>query len=297
MLTAAPSAPATRRPALARAVSWLLGSLLLAAALLKLSGASVSPYAQYGTLMDPGVQFLAAEWEIVLGAWLLSGRSRSAAWAAAVATFVAFAGVSLYLGLAGQASCGCFGAVRASPWLAFGVDALALLLLVAARPALGELRGSRFRWRAVAGPALGTLSVWGLCIGLAVGMFGSVDAALAALRGGGVSVRPAVADIGRGLPGQTLETTVEVTNWTAASVRLIGGTSDCSCVATSDLPLTLGPHETKQLRVRVSLVREPGLFNRKAVFWTDDREHPVLLLRLVGRIDPTTPDPSAPAER
>jgi hypothetical protein len=30
----------------------------------------------------------------------------------------------------------------------------------------------------------------------------------------------------------------------------------------------------------------PGLFNRKALFWTDDDRSPIVVLSLVGRIEP-----------
>ena len=109
-------------------------SSLLCAAAAKLYGFIVSPFAQYGKLLNTSVQFAAVKWEIVLGVWLLSGRRPLGAWLAAVLTFAAFAVVSGYLGLIGQASCGCFGAIQASPWVAFAFDVVALILLGIARP-------------------------------------------------------------------------------------------------------------------------------------------------------------------
>jgi hypothetical protein len=47
---------------------------------------------------------------------------------AAVGTFVLLASISGYLGWIGQATCDCFGAIPASPWLAFGVDLAALCI-------------------------------------------------------------------------------------------------------------------------------------------------------------------------
>lgn len=117
-----------------RGASILIGLLLLAAAGLKVYGLNVQPVAQHSILFHPTVQFAAVEWEIVLGAWLLSGRWPTEAWAAAVVTFLIFGGVSLHLGLTGQALCGCFGSVEASPWHAFAVDVAALALLAVRRP-------------------------------------------------------------------------------------------------------------------------------------------------------------------
>jgi hypothetical protein len=76
---------------------------------------NVAPFGQHGRLASASVQFAVLEWEIVLGLWLLSRRNPSWTWAAAVLTFLAFAGVSFHLGVIGQASCGCFGNLAASP--------------------------------------------------------------------------------------------------------------------------------------------------------------------------------------
>jgi hypothetical protein len=114
------------RNRLSSVVHTSLGLLLLAAAGLKLYGMNVAPFAQYGWLTAPWVQVLAVLWEVALGLWLLSGAHRAGAWAVAVGTFAAFAAVSGYLGWIGQANCGCFGAIQASPWHAFAVDVVAL---------------------------------------------------------------------------------------------------------------------------------------------------------------------------
>ena len=100
---------------------------------------------------------------------------------AAVITFTAFAAVSFYLGIIGQASCGCFGTIQASPWTAFGVDVGALVLLMLVRPtfAKAELRSeviSTGRWGA------GFAVVAALILGSGVILYGSLSGALANLR-------------------------------------------------------------------------------------------------------------------
>src|SRR5205823_117101 len=132
---------------------------------------------------------------VVLGVWLLWGRKPVGAWAAAVATFGCFAGTSLYLGWEGQTSCGCFGNFSVHPWYAFGIDLAALAALLLGRPDLRFLwersrsDWSRLLWRGACGLA-GVAAVLGLLAGVAFLRFGSVGAALAALRGEEVSVRP-----------------------------------------------------------------------------------------------------------
>src|SRR5260221_6888616 len=88
-----------------------LGLLLLTTAVLKLAGRHVSAVPQVGWFATPMVQLAAAEWELVLGVWLLSGWHAIGAWVAAPATFLTFAGGSGYPGWIGVASCGCFGPV------------------------------------------------------------------------------------------------------------------------------------------------------------------------------------------
>ena len=61
-------------------------------------------------------------------------------------------------------------------------------------------------------------------------LFGSVDATIARLRNEPLSVYPSVVDFGVGKPGELLETTLEIGNWTDRPVRLIGGTVDCTCL-------------------------------------------------------------------
>jgi hypothetical protein len=231
------------------------------------------------------------QWEVVLGLWLVSGIYPLGSWLAALGTFGAFAVVSAYLGWIGQAVCGCFGSVEASPWHAFAVDVLVLVALAWAHPdwhALREhwrLTPRRACWTALSFIA-GTAVLLTLLAGLGVWMFGSIDAAMAHIRGERLSVRPSLVDLGSGAPGQSVETTVELLNRTGRPVRIIGGTSDCSCVTTKDLPVSLGPGESRLVSIRVGLPTTLGLFNRQAVFWTDDDQARTIVFPLIGSIEP-----------
>jgi len=219
-----------------------VGLLLLVAAGLKLSALSVSTAPQAGWFAHPTIQLLTAEWELVLGLWLLSNAAARWAWLTAIVTFTAFAGVSGYLGWVGVASCGWLGAVETSPWWTFGVDVLVIGFLAASRPRTevgvrSEWRrvvGGNLKWVCGVGVLLATLTVMGAWYA------GSPIAALARLRGESVSVSNSYVDFGAGHPGDQLEATITVYNWTEEPVRIIGGTSDCSCTALADLPSVLG---------------------------------------------------------
>ena len=259
----------------------VLGVLLLAAAVLKLYGLSVSAVPRVGWFAQPWVQLAAVEWEAVLGLWLLIGAHPRGSWFAAVGTFLAFAGLSGYLGWVGVASCGCFGAIQASPWLAFAVDVTALALLTA-RPGIPEVARSNspITRTVIHGVALAAI-LGGVTVGVLVGWQGSLRAALALIRGERVGVNPGYLDLGDGTPGETLEAVVEVANWTDHPVRLVGGTSDCSCVATDGLPVTIPARGREEVRVAVTIPpRSPGRTTRAVQLWTDVPEQSVLRFTL-----------------
>jgi hypothetical protein len=265
-----------------------LGLLLLVAAGLKLAGQDVSAVPQVGWFATPTIQIAAAEWEIVLGIWLLSGAYRVGAWVTALGTSITFAAVSGYLAWIGVASCGCFGAIQASPWMAFGVDLAALLLLVLGRPSFEAWSTGSFRRGTVGGlkwVGLTALLLTGLGAASTY-MAGSPEAALARLRGNVLTVSPDYIDLGSGSAHQTLVATVAVRNWSGEPVHLIGGTSDCSCVATSDLPLTVPPGEARALVIRLTIpsASKSGEFNRLAELWTDHASQPRIRLRIGCRV-------------
>jgi hypothetical protein len=94
--------------------------------------------------------------ELFIGTWLLVRVYPQAAWWAVVGLFAGFAGFSLYRGLAGYESCGCFGAIGVSPWWTFALDVVILGLLVFIRPA--SVKGGLVKWSApvIAEPSIGT---------------------------------------------------------------------------------------------------------------------------------------------
>lgn len=251
-----------------------MGVLLLAAAGLKAYGLAVDPVGGVGPFSSPVFQVAVTELEILLGIWLLWGRQPIAAWLTTLATFAAFAGASLLVGSAGQASCGCLGKVSLNPWYAFFIDLAALAVLVRARPDLTPLWNDP---RAVFGrPALvlAGVTVVSTFVGIAFVFvaqtcFGSVAGALSLLRGERISIQPLVVDTGRGSPGTLRESRFRLFNHTDEPVHVIGCKSDCSCIVSSDLPLTIPPHETESLTVKVRLPAVAGIFRREGTFLTN----------------------------
>jgi hypothetical protein len=272
------------------AIRVFLGLLLLSAAGLKIYGWSVSTVPPVGWFSAPNVQAAAIGWEILLGTWLLCGIAVFGSWLAAIGTFTLLAGISGYLGWIGQATCGCFGTIKASPWYAFAVDVAALTSLVVGKPGWQFLSTSQCGFWRIVYPAAYFVVVVGVIVACSVGVgawvYGSPQAALARLRGESITVTPGYLEFGSGHPGDMREATAEVRNWTDRPVRLIGGTSDCSCVVTSSLPIKLKPGETHTILVRMQIREsQPGAFTRNVELWTDYDNQRKIRFRLGCRVE------------
>jgi hypothetical protein len=257
-----------------RVLSRVLGIVLLVAAAAKIHGLAVSPVSPVGFFSQAWVQVAVVQLEILLGLWFLTGKAPALAWLSALSLFGAFATITFYEAIVGQASCGCMGKIEVNPWIAFALDSVALALLLWCMPTRDvwakSLQSAPTAW-------LGE-SLWALIGSVAlVGGFsvaglvwlGSVDAALAVLRGDIVSVEPSFVDLGQAAAAETREAKIQVTNRLAKPLTIIGGTSDCSCVATRDLPIELEPGATATLHVRVRYPNDAGRFMRTAAFIAD----------------------------
>ena len=114
-----------------------LGVLLLVAAVLKGHELLTVPVAGRDLWSWRPFLIFQVEFELALGIWLLSGVFKRLAWLAALACFGLFCCVTLYKGLTGTASCGCFGTVHVNPWITlFVIDLPAVFALNLFRPRL-----------------------------------------------------------------------------------------------------------------------------------------------------------------
>jgi hypothetical protein len=264
-------------------LSIVLGVFLLVTAGLKIHGLYTDPYSQESVLLTPRLLVAVIEVEILLGLWLLSGLAMRAAWLAALAFFAAGAAANVYLAVEGQRSCGCFGKLTVSPWWTLGLDAAVVMLLIIIRPAVGIST-------APASLSLGVKTA--LSTGLVVALIGggfvllAEDPArtLAQLRGEVVAVSPAVTEVGEGTAGEQREFTIRLTNYTARPVRVLGGTTTCSCIATQDLPVEIAPNQSQELKVRIRFVGSPGRFQHRFALYTDSPETPWVVARFRGRV-------------
>ncbi len=265
------------------AIRTAVGGLLLAAAGLKLAGLAASAVPPHGWYAQPWVQAAAAGWELVLGAWLLGGSAPRTAWAVAVLTFAGFAAVSASLGLAGVARCGCLGAVATSPWAAFGIDIAALALLALGRPRANDpvpVERPRF-----GGVVVGAATVLVLLGAAGSWVYGSPGAALARLRGDALTLTPDYLDFGTLPAGESRDAALTVSNWSDRPVRLVGGTSDCTCTTLADLPVTIVPGGRAAVTVRLAAPPSEGQLTRTVMLRTDHPDQPHVRARLGCRVE------------
>jgi hypothetical protein len=264
----------------------ILGLFLITTAVLKIQGPADGALGQNVILFSPRIQFVAAELEMLIGLWLLSGWAKRAAWLACIAFFLALAATSLYLGLMGQSSCGCFGRIEVSPWKALGLDLACLIAMAIWRPALRAAAGAAHpRWRREALAISGGSGAL-LAVGLGVVQFVTERPGdlLARLRGEAIAVEPAVVDLGTDLLGKVHRFTVQIHNHSDRSIRIIGGTSNCSCMAIDDLPVLILAHETVSVSAVTAFKGTAGMFQNEFIFYTDDEQQNQVVARVKGRI-------------
>jgi hypothetical protein len=264
------------RELLVAAVPVLIGAVLIVAAGLKLAGLAFSPVPAVGPFSSPRLSVGIATWELLLGAWLLSGHDRGLAWFASAFTFLSFAIASGYMGIIGVSSCGCFGVMKASPWAAFAVDVAMLAVLAVFRPS--PLFAAASIRSAVMKPGFAILVVIGVTAGL-LSWTGHLAAGLAALRGETVSLSTSYLDFGIGEVGDNLHARMTVTNHNSQPLRIVGGTSDCSCTTTDSLPVTIEPGATADIPIKLHVPNaKPGQMTRTVILRTDNPD--ALELRL-----------------
>jgi hypothetical protein len=251
-----------------RVVSLLLGVLLLTTAGLKFFDPSPEAIDELANLFSQRWRMAAIEAEALLGLWLLTGVFPQLLWIAAFLGFTFLAGASLLLGIDGQPSCGCFGAkLPVNPWYTFGGDLAVLAALWYWRPTSPSL--SMDGDSLARSLLLGLRRTAGIAVILAIGtgVLFAIDRspldALAFLRGESITIDPVVLDVGSGNFGEERMVPVRVTNHTDRAILITGGSADCKCVTTVDLPLLVPARETRTLQIKVRFVGKAGKFRQR----------------------------------
>ncbi len=118
-----------------------LGALLIVAGGLKGWQLLTEPVANNSIWTWRPFMVLQVDFELALGIWLLSNLFKKAAWLAAISCFSLFSAVTLYKGITGVESCGCFGTVDVNPWVTLlAIDIPSVIALLVFRPVLILMR-------------------------------------------------------------------------------------------------------------------------------------------------------------
>ena len=118
-----------------------LGALLIVAGALKGWQLLTEPVADNSIWTWRPFMVLQVDFELALGICLLSGLFKKAAWLAVISCFSLFSAVTLYKGISGAESCGCFGTVDVNPWITLSaIDIPSVIVLLVFRPVLSFQR-------------------------------------------------------------------------------------------------------------------------------------------------------------
>lgn len=112
----------------------VIGFVILAAAAMKAHQLATIPTLGEGLLHAHWFNILVVEFELFFGIWLLVGLMPKVTWLVTIGCFAAFAGVSFYKAVTGEASCGCWGVVEVPPWIMVAFDFGVLGSLLIFRP-------------------------------------------------------------------------------------------------------------------------------------------------------------------
>ena len=117
-----------------------VGLLLLFAATMKARQLSTVPTLKEGLLNAYGVNFLAVEWEIFLGFWLILGPYPSQTRKFTAFFFVLLFTISVYKYVRGETFCGCLGSVPVRAWQMALLDAFIVAMFIGVRTAETVIR-------------------------------------------------------------------------------------------------------------------------------------------------------------
>lgn len=154
---------------------------------------------------------------------------------------------------------------------------------------MNEVAKKRPLWVAIVRGAAETFLpialVLALVLGVAVARYGSVSAALGALRGQGIVADAHTKSLGTVTVGQTVTLPFTLRNVTSEPIRIVGNRTSCTCtVADDSLPIDLPPRGKRTVRVSVK-PRAPKLdFRQNVQFYTDSPTQSRLIFNIVGTV-------------
>jgi len=229
-----------------RAVSLMCAAVLLVAVALKGLQLATDPLSADLLFGRRWVGIVLVNSEFALALLLVGGAYPHWARWASISCFLAFAVVSLLQAVAGKSSCGCFGQIVITPWLAFSIDILAVVACwVFAPDHRVSCHSSDVNRR---GAAVATL--------MALGLLG--DAVI--IGAGGqppVLISPPTLDLGVVGRGQVTQGTLQLRNQTQTRVEIDSVRTSCPCLVVHLPSKALEPTEAVDGIARLDMGTEP----------------------------------------
>jgi Protein of unknown function (DUF1573) len=265
---------------------WLVASVLVIAGILK-AVSNMPPRSFFQEIPSAHwVHVFAVQFEIYLGLWLILAKNRVPPLVVSTVVFFGFVILNIHDVMQGVAKCGCFGDLPITPRFALFVDlaAIALLILVLIK----KIRDTQNSAKQIATDILKfallqLMLATSYTIFLAV-TFSRTEIFLSSVSGKGVVVSPSDLPFGNVPEGSQITKSLRIFNISNRSITITGGTADCSCVATTDLPLVISPSGYQDISVSFRAPETSGLFRREAYLWTDVEDQQVITVVLSGLI-------------
>jgi hypothetical protein len=243
-----------------RILSIAVASILLAAAGLKFLplARDWQSHPQQTSILN----LVGMEAEAVLGLWLLSGVTLTAAWHFTASFFVVAAAVNVRSWAVGQATCGCLGDVEMPPWISLLINCLILALLLALRPPLQGL------WEELGATGRRANLLWRAPLYAVLLLLAPAAASLSALRPQPIIAEPSSIDLGTIDDGAFKEFSVTLRNAADREITIMGARASCTCVRVSGLPAQIRPGEQRSVQVKVT-PPNADQFSGRVSFYTD----------------------------
>ncbi len=257
----------------------LVGCYLLAAAASKL----LSNGSGYTKEFPPALQFLALQFEIILGVWLILNWWKVTAWLSSFIFLLTLLSIDLYAANQGQSDCGCFGDIKLHPGITASLNLMALLTLIIFQP------GTIWSEARCSVAATVTLAIVASGLALFAGT-PTADRLLMSWRhGGNVILSSSVIDAGIE-PVRTVKLIpLRVRNVGFREVRILGGSADCSCTTTRKLPVTIRADSEVQIELQIEFRGAPGRFSHAfELMVVDDMKQVKLHGVIVGEVAEAT---------
>lgn len=278
------AASSKQQAALSFLTPYLLGGVLLTAALFKIQRLWTDSSSASGIFDSTWFQVVLIESELACGfALWLTLWPRVVRWVAML-MFAAFFGAALSQGLGGARSCACFGNVQLHPWFAVVLDLVLLAALFywkpkpseSAIPAFGASPNQRTRRQLVMGGGFGML----MALSAAFLMAGSGPAVIA--------VEPGLVDFKVLNQGQRARAELSVINRTGRPFVIGRTESSCTCLTLRINGREILPGQRMYAELLLDMSHEPtfvgGLLMTVTAF--DEAGEIALTIRAKARVKP-----------